>query len=240
MKLNGMAGKGSGKLGSMVYAVIDGTQVVREYNDRVRNPNTAKQVLQRARFSVLTKVAAQLSDSLLFQGRKSMVTNRNAFIKANSEKFEEESSSLYFNSLALTSGNVEAAAYPIVSVNSSTHMMTISMSTADANFAGFGYAVILVTDAVDGTSWTRAGIVTAIPEMATTVSITLPTGEGYGEAYVIGYPMYYKDAATRASYAQQLTAEDLTDNVSLNVEYNRMASLGDLRVYATKPLAKTV
>lgn len=240
MKLQGMAGKGTGKLGSMVYASVRGTQIVRQYNPVVFNPNTEKQSLQRARFSLLTKMAAMLSPALIFQGRGSMVTNRNAFIKANSGKFEEDEALLNFNSLALTSGNLEAAMYPTVSVNSSTHVMTLSMNSGDQNFAGFGFAVILAPEDEDGKTWVHSAIQSSGNSASATATVTLPTDGGYGEAYVIGYPMYYKDGATRVSYASTVVGKDNESDVAVSLLYNRMAGKGDIILYATKPLVKTV
>ena len=239
MKLNGMAGKGSGKLGSMVYATVRGAQIVRQYNPVVFNPNTEKQVVQRTRFALLTKLAAMMSDALVFQGRKAMVSNRNAFIKANSSKFNNNTNMLMFNDLDLSSGNVEASVYPTFSVNSQTHTMTITMVGGSTLFAGFGYAIIIVKDNYEGDNWVRSGLVSSGGAVSATTSIVLPTGEGYSDAYVIGFPMFYKDGATRASYAQDVMAADIDDDVSLALLYNRMAGLGDIRVYATKPLAKT-
>lgn len=240
MKLQGMAGKGTGKLGSMVYASVRGTQIVRQYNPIVYNPNTEKQSLQRARFSLLTKMAAMVSPALVFQGREGMVTNRNAFIKANFGKFEEDEALLNFNDLTLTSGNIQAVRYPTVSVNSSTHVMTINMVSAETTFAGFGVAIILAPENADGKPWVYSAIQSAGNDRTATLTVTLPTGGSYGEAYVIGYPMFYKDGATRTSYANTVVGMDTESDVAISLLYNRMAGKGDLIVYATKPLAKTV
>lgn len=239
MKLNGMAGKGTGKLGSMVYANVRGTQIVRQYNPVVFNPNTNKQIMQRSKFSLLTKLAASLNDALVFQGRGAMVSNRNAFIKENFNNFVENSSNIRFNSLSLSSGRTDIAVYPTVTENSQTHALTITMEIGSTPVAGFGYAVILVSEEGDGESWVNAGIAVAEGGNRVTTSMVLPTEGSWGSSYVIGYPMYYKDAATRVAYQQQITAEDLTDNVQLSQFYNRMASAGDVKVYATKPLVKT-
>lgn len=234
-----MAGRGTGKLGSMVYASVRGTQIVRQYNPIVYNPNTEKQSLQRARFSLLTKMAAMLSPALVFQGREGLVTNRNAFIKANSGKFAEDEALLNFNNLALTSGNLEAVIYPTVSVKSSTHVMTISMNSADSNFAGFGFAVILAPTSEGGKPWVYSAIQSSGNAMSASATVILPTTGSYGEAYAIGYPMYYKDSATRTSYANTVVGMDSGTFVAISMLYNRMAGKGDIIVYATKPLVKT-
>ena len=49
MKLVGILGSGSGKLGSSVFSTVAGETVVRQYQPTVANPNTEAQVNQRAR-----------------------------------------------------------------------------------------------------------------------------------------------------------------------------------------------
>lgn len=82
MKLNGLLGKGSGKLGSSVFAIAGGEQVVREYNPNVSNPNTAAQVDQRAKFKLMSQIAADTA-SVIVMSKDGLVSARNKFIKKN-------------------------------------------------------------------------------------------------------------------------------------------------------------
>lgn len=82
MKLSGMAGTGSGKLGSQVYASVAGEQIVRNYQPNVSNPNTSLQVNQRARMKLLSQLSAVFSPVIAYQ-RKGMVSARNQFVKRN-------------------------------------------------------------------------------------------------------------------------------------------------------------
>lgn len=238
MKLNGMAGKGSGKLGSMVYATVRGAQIVRQYNPIVFNPNTEKQVLQRNRFTVLTKVAAALSAGMMFSGRKPMESNRNAFIRANQGAFTEGASTMLFNDLTLSGSSTDAEQYPVVSQPSQDGTITISMDGVTSRFLGFGYAVIVADVEGIAKPWMRAGIATVGTGTSAMVSVVLPRGEGWSEAYVIGYPIYLKDGASRVTYDKDLQALADGGDVSIYSLYNRMQSAGDAVVYATKPLAK--
>ena len=54
MKLNGIVGKGTGKLGASVFAISGGEQIVRQYNPVVSNPNTDAQVAQRAKLKLMS------------------------------------------------------------------------------------------------------------------------------------------------------------------------------------------
>lgn len=82
MKLNGIFGKGSGKMGSAVFAINGGEQIVREHNPRISNPKTQAQIEQRAKFKLLLQIAADLSPALFFK-KKGLVSARNQFVSAN-------------------------------------------------------------------------------------------------------------------------------------------------------------
>lgn len=82
MKLNGIFGKGSGKMGSAVFAINGGAQIVREHNPRISNPKTPAQIEQRAKFKLLLQIAADLAPVLFFQ-KKGLVSARNQFVSAN-------------------------------------------------------------------------------------------------------------------------------------------------------------
>lgn len=82
MKLYGIAGKGTGKVGSMVYAISGGEQIVRQYNPIVANPNTERQVTQRSKFKLLTQLAAAIAPTLAFR-KQGLVSARNQFIAKN-------------------------------------------------------------------------------------------------------------------------------------------------------------
>lgn len=239
MKLNGMAGKGTGKLGSMVYATVRGAQIVRQYNPVVYNPNTEKQATQRAKFSLLTKVAAMVSPALVFQGRGPLISNRNAFIKANFGKFEQDGVTMVYDQLALTSSNVEGPTYPQVSVNSSTRVMTLTIEAGTTMLAGFGYAVAFIPNTDDGKVWAFSGIVPSAGQTSASATVTMPQSDNIANVVVIGYPMYYKDSATRVAYDKQILAYDMEDTLQMSLSFNRMASQGDIIVYATKELVKT-
>lgn len=82
MKLNGIIGKGTGKLGSSVFAISGGEQVVREYNPVVSNPNTDAQVAQRAKLKLMSQIGAVLSPALGFK-KQGLVSARNQFVSKN-------------------------------------------------------------------------------------------------------------------------------------------------------------
>lgn len=82
MKLNGLLGTGSGKLGSSVFAVAAGTQIVREYVAQVANPSTPAQVNQRAKMKLMTQVSAALANVIVIP-KEGLVSSRNKFVSSN-------------------------------------------------------------------------------------------------------------------------------------------------------------
>lgn len=82
MKLNGIIGKGTGKLGSSVFAISGGEQVVREYNPVVSNPNTEAQIAQRAKLKLMSQLGAALAPALGFK-KMGLVSARNQFVSKN-------------------------------------------------------------------------------------------------------------------------------------------------------------
>lgn len=82
MKLNGILGKASGKLGSAVFATQGGQQVVRQYQPNVKNPNTEAQTMQRARFKLMTQLSSSYANVIAIP-RSGAQTSRNLFVKKN-------------------------------------------------------------------------------------------------------------------------------------------------------------
>lgn len=82
MKLNGIGGVGTGKLGSMVYSVRNGQQIVRQYNPIVANPSTAAQVEVRSKMKLMSQLAAIVAP-VIAMNSNGLKTKRNEFISKN-------------------------------------------------------------------------------------------------------------------------------------------------------------
>ena len=82
MKLNGLLGTGSGKLGTSVFTTVKGTQIVRQYQPTVNNPSTNLQVSQRSRFKLVSQIAASMADVIAIP-RNGIISSRNLFVKKN-------------------------------------------------------------------------------------------------------------------------------------------------------------
>lgn len=82
MKLTGLTGTGSGKLGSSVFSVSAGTQIVRQYQPIVTNPSTSAQVDNRARLKLLSQLSAVFADVIAIP-KSGMQSARNLFVQEN-------------------------------------------------------------------------------------------------------------------------------------------------------------
>lgn len=82
MKLSGITGTGSGKLGSAVFSVTSGEQIVRQYQPVVTNPSTTAQVNVRARLKLISQLSAVMNDVIAIP-RQGNVTSRNIFVRDN-------------------------------------------------------------------------------------------------------------------------------------------------------------
>lgn len=86
--MQGLTGKLSGKMGSAVFRVRNGAQVVTQYNPIVKNPDTAGQQEARAKFKLLSQLGAIMESgfgtmAVTKRAGKSAPTQRNAFMQLN-------------------------------------------------------------------------------------------------------------------------------------------------------------
>lgn len=86
--MQGITGKLSGKMGSAVFRVREGQQVVTQYNPIVKNPNTQGQQNQRAKFKLMAQLSAIMAPGFGTMGTinrpsRGKETQRNAFTRLN-------------------------------------------------------------------------------------------------------------------------------------------------------------
>lgn len=82
MKLSGIAGQGSGKLGNMVLSVRAGEQIVRQYQPNVSNPSTDAQVETRSKMKLVTQLSAVVAPVIAIP-REGLKSPRNRFVSEN-------------------------------------------------------------------------------------------------------------------------------------------------------------
>lgn len=106
MKQYGILGKGSGKLGSSVFAISGGEQIVRQYNPVVSNPNTPAQVAQRAKLKLMSQLAADLAPVLAIP-KDGLKSARNQFVSKNigNATFADNTAEVDYGKLQITGGS---------------------------------------------------------------------------------------------------------------------------------------
>lgn len=135
MKSTGLFGKNSGRVGGVVYSSYRGEQIVRSYQPKVFNPNSKKQVEQRAKFKLVSQVSASLGRELKlsFVPTLNKETPRNAFIKQMLKKttWDERSQEacLPMEELILTNSKDNAITELTVAARSVTGTFNLSFGS---------------------------------------------------------------------------------------------------------------
>lgn len=113
-RINSIIGKVTGKIGGMVFSSTGGQVIAREYNPNVSNPNTSKQVDQRAKLKLLSQIAAALAPVIVIP-KEGLKSSRNLFIKKNFSSVDAESgiAQVTYENLQITAGN---AALPAIHI----------------------------------------------------------------------------------------------------------------------------
>lgn len=113
-RINSIIGKVTGKIGGMVFSSTGGEVIAREYNPNVSNPNTTKQVDQRAKLKLMSQIAAALAPVIVIP-KEGLKSSRNLFIKKNFSSVDAESgvAQVTYENLQITAGN---AALPAIHI----------------------------------------------------------------------------------------------------------------------------
>lgn len=91
-RIQGLTGKMSGKMGSVVFRVRQGEQIVTQYNPIVKNPNTEAQSTQRVAFKLMSQVAAAMASAIINRPARQGQSARNSFVQQNFHLVEGDAS----------------------------------------------------------------------------------------------------------------------------------------------------
>ena len=129
MKLQGIVGKGSGKLGASVWVVRKGEQIIREYNDKVNNPKSAGQTEQRAKFKLMSQLAAVFGKVIAIPSEGN-ISSRNKFTAANIGEvtYSEGAASIELTDIKVTKSIV---ALPAVVPTASANAVSVGLAVGD-------------------------------------------------------------------------------------------------------------
>lgn len=199
MKLNGIFGTGSGKTGNAVFATSAGKQIVRTYQPKVTNPNTDAQIAQRAKFKLLSQLAAAMAPIIVIP-KSGLVSARNRFVKKNIPlaTFADDKASIELTDIQLTDSNTT---FPNLVVESGADPLAVQVELANpvvGLFEKVRYALFKKTED------------SKLQLVAQAVVEVSATGGGYaqhsftpvneGEFVVYGYGMNPKGASASVGY----------------------------------------
>ena len=227
MKLAGMGGVGTGKLGSMVYSCRAGQQIVRQYQPNVANPSTEAQVASRSKMKLLSQLAAVVAPVIAVNA-EGLKSKRNLFISENYSlsAYAEGIASIELEGVQLTKSTTS---FPDIDVTRDENDgITIKLAeNVSENFDRVVYCVVIKTD--DGSFRlykdvlvTEAG---AAGDFQTTVAYT-------PNAFVVyGYGVRANSEESKAAY----------DNLGANaagqfaqIVSQRRATMNDITISSTK------
>lgn len=212
MKLNGFVGKGSGKLGSSVFAISGGEQIVREYNPRVANPNTDAQVAQRAKMKLMSQLAAALAPALAFKKVK-LASARNQFVGKNIGlcTFADDEAKVMLTKLQLTNGNV---AFPSVGATFDENDKLVVSTDATIQEEIQKVVIVIVKQGANDTVSVTKMQTLDVPA-SRVLNETIDLGEG-GSYVVYVYGWKPNAGSENVSY-ENYSANALADEASVSV-----------------------
>lgn len=217
MKLNGIGGTGSGKLGAQVWSVNSGEQVVRQYQSKVTNPSTPAQVNQRASLKLMSQLAAAMAPVIVIP-KQGMVSARNRFISKNFDYVmaTDGTAQVTYENLQITSGNV---GLPSISATRAEGATTISVSLSAAPASDISRVVYAMFKKTQG--------------QLEYVASRVVTTRGESNNFPASFPVSSGDIVLFA-YGMK----DLNSNASAKFANYNVASASDIaRLVATRAIA---
>ncbi|MBO7294771.1 MAG: hypothetical protein J6U65_05075 [Bacteroidaceae bacterium] len=226
MKLAGIVGTGSGKMGNAVFSVVGGAQIVRQYQPNVANPSTLKQINVRARLKLLSQLAAVYAPTLAFT-KDGLKSARNQFIEKNfiNTYANGGSAQVTYENLQLTPGNL---GLPSISADRAQATGLVVQMGEDARGVASRIAyVVLAKTTENALQFVDSKVIDEAGQDG-----KFPATFGYieGDIVIHAYGMRDTNAAATAKYAsyQVQSASDLATLVA-----SRSLSLSDYQFTRT-------
>lgn len=225
MKLFGIGGLGTGKLGNQVFAVRSGEQIVRQYNPIVSNPSTPAQVETRAKLKLASQLAAVVAPAIAIPA-DGLKTKRNEFISRNypSLGYADDKASINMGAVQLTKGT---AFLPEITAERSGDSVQVAL--AEGVYGVYDYVVWAVVEKnADGSL-----VLKKQQQMAITQSDDDGT-EVFGgltkQTFIYCYGIRANNEESRAKYAEMLSSG--TTNV-VSLATSRDATLSNVTISRT-------
>ena len=165
--------KKSGKVAGSVFAIRFGETIERAYNPVVSNPSTSAQVESRAKFKLMSQLAAVLGGNIAMP-RVGAISSRNAFVKKNYPfaTYNNNQADVTLANLQITSS---AIGLPSVVVSRGDNAIQVELQSLPANINRVVYVAL------------RKGGDGRLSLLGTAVSVTPGTAAA---AFVSSLPAY--------------------------------------------------
>ena len=249
--MQGITGKLSGKMGSAVFRVRKGAQVVAQYNPTVANPKSANQCDARAKFKLASQLAPVFDGVLAFNAAgkagHSEPTQKNIFLKEN------------LPIIYMDDGTAQVAIEALKLTNSTRAFGTLDI-VSEAGLGGdFNLNVDIVTDpaavqsvvVLIGMAETKVAhgdgtmSILARPERKDYDIVTITDGEGSitfnnlpaGTYTVLAYSIIPSNQTISDSYnnseAEVVAVSDVGDVLFANLKLSKQINAGNALVTTT-------
>lgn len=211
MKLNGILGTGSGKLGTSVFTTVKGVQIVRQHQPVVTNPSTNLQVAQRSRFKLVSQIAASMADVIAIP-RIGLTSSRNLFIKKNMPAVlgDAEGAKVSYEKLQLTNGT---AALPAIVATRASNNLTLKLASNAGAIVNRVIYCIFTKDSLGQLMLNTSAVVSEAGEDG---SFKLQTTDIAGDLAIYAYGMKDTSASASATFGNYkvTNASDIATLVS--------------------------
>ena len=211
MKLNGLLGTGSGKLGTSVFTTVKGVQIVRQHQPTVTNPSTNLQVAQRSRFKLVSQIAASMAGVIVIP-RIGLTSSRNLFIKKNMPAVigNAEGAKVSYEKLQLTNGT---ATLPDIVATRSSGNLTLKLASNASGIVNRVIYCIFTKDSLGQLMLNNSAIVSVAGENG---SFKMQITDIAGDLAIYAYGMKDTSASASATFGDYkvTNASDIATLVS--------------------------
>lgn len=226
MKLTGITGTGSGKLGSAIFAVSKGEQIVKQYQPNVANPNTSGQVNQRARLKLMSQLAAAMAAVIAIPA-EGLKSSRNLFVSKNIGLSSAANgiAQITLDNVQLTNGN---RGLPAIVAKRTSDAVNISLSDSVADNIDRVVYVMFRKTSENQLQLVESIIVT---EAGSTATFPGTLSYAAGDIVLYAYGMADLNSAASAKYANLFatTGEDIA-----SLTLTRTISMSDFAFTVTR------
>ena len=245
-KMSGITGTLSGKMGNAVFRVRAGQQVVAQYQPQVTNPNTEAQQIARAKFKLITQLAAIMAPAMGTLGvitrparqgrnpRTGFVAKNYALITADPSAEAAEKVTIPMEEIQLTESFRPG---PVLDDMSTAGGLKVVASNVPEGAASVRYVVVEYINAINGS---QAAIreITDVP--VSEGEATLETTADNGQKLTVLTFALIPSAAARAKVDFDNIHTPADEDFISAVELEKMVRDGEMSVTMTSGLNVTI